>query len=172
MDCYIGEIRLAAWAFDTGEGWMLCDGRQLPIQQYAALYSLLSTAYGGDGKTYFNIPNLMGRTPVCSNATDAYKVGASGGTETVTLTSTTVPAHTHTFKGTSETADKPAVGAGANRLLGASTASLYGAATAANLVAMDDATSESGSSQAHNNMQPSQVMGYYIATMGMYPIRS
>lgn len=169
MECYIGEIRLAAWAFDTNDGWMLCNGRQLPIQQYSALYSLLSTAYGGDGKTYFNIPNLMGRTPVSTDGTQAYKVGASGGAETVTLTSATIPAHTHTFLGTSETADKPGIGAGANRLLGASTASLYGPAT--NLVAMDDATSESGSSAGHNNMQPSLVVGYYIATRGVYPVR-
>jgi microcystin-dependent protein len=170
MDCYLGEIRLAAWAFDTAEGWMLCDGRQLPIQQYSALYSLLSIQFGGDGKTYFNIPDLRGRTPVSTDGTQAYKVGASGGAETVTLTSTTIPAHTHAFLGTSETADKPMVGTGANRLLGASTASLYGS-TAANMVVMDDATSDAGSSQPHNNMQPSQVVGYYIATMGMYPIR-
>lgn len=169
MDCYLGEIRLAAWAFDTSDGWMLCDGRQLQISRYQALYSLLGIAYGGDGKTYFNIPDLRGRTPVSIDGTQAYKMGASGGSETVTLTSTTIPAHTHTFQGTSETADKPAVGTGANRLLGVSTASLYGAA--ANIVAMNDATSEAGSSQAHNNMQPSLVVGYYIATMGMYPIR-
>jgi microcystin-dependent protein len=168
MDSFIGEIRLAAWAFDTNE-WKLCDGRQLPIQQYTPLYSLLGTAYGGDGKTYFNIPDLRGRTPVNSNGTDAYKMGASGGAETVTLTAATTPIHIHTFQGTSQNADKPMIGAGANRLLGASTVNLYG--TAANLVAMNDATEASGGSQAHNNMQPSQVMGYYIATIGAYPIR-
>jgi microcystin-dependent protein len=169
MDCYIGEIRLAAWAFDTSEGWMLCDGRQLRIQQYTALYSLLGTAYGGDGKTYFNIPDLRGRTPACSNATDAYKVGASGGAETVILASNTVPAHNHSFLAASDAADKPAVGPNANRLLGASVANLYGTAT--NLVVMDDATSASGSSEGHNNIQPSLIVGYFIATTGMYPIR-
>jgi microcystin-dependent protein len=169
MDCYLGEIRLAAWAFDTSDGWMLCDGRQLPIQRYQALYSLLGAAYGGDGRTYFNIPDLRGRTPVNSNGTDAYKVGASGGTETVTLTPATAPIHAHLFMGTSQNADKPAIGASANRLLGASTVNLYG--TAANMVAMNDATSNAGGSQAHNNIQPSLVAGYYIATTGVYPMR-
>lgn len=168
MEPFLGEIRLMGFAFDTAEGWLLCDGRILQIRQYSALFSLLSNRFGGDGTTTFAIPDLRGRVGVHFNGT--YQLGTNGGKETVTLTSNEVPPHTHTLNGTSENADKPGVGTSAARLLGVSTATLYGAA--ANMVAMNDATSGSGSSQSHDNMQPSQVVAYCIASVGLYPPRS
>jgi len=171
MEPFLGEIRLMGFAYDTQDGWLLCDGRILLIQKYQALYALIGTQFGGDGKTNFNLPDLRGRVGVNLNATGTYKVGATGGAETVALATDLhdMPAHTHAFMGTSENADKPAVGAGANRLLGVTTATLYGAA--AKMVAMNDATSSYGSSKVHNNMQPSLVVAYCIASQGLWPSR-
>jgi len=167
MEPFVGEVRLMGFAYDTQDGWLLCDGRILQVTRYQALFSLLGNKFGGDGRTTFGIPDLRGRVAVNNNST--YALGATGGAENVALTSTTIPAHTHAINATSETADKAGVGTASTRLLGTTTASLYGSAT--NMVAMNDALSTAGGAASHSNMQPSQVVAYYIATMGLYPQR-
>ncbi len=95
---YIGEIQLFAFSY-APEGWMLCQGQTLNIRQYAALYAVVGTMYGGDGISTFMLPDLRGRAalewgPVTAT-TSAYKQGATAGAETVGLTAATIPAHTH-----------------------------------------------------------------------------
>lgn len=169
MDPFLGEIRLMAFKFDTADGWLLCDGRLLPIMQYQALYSLLGTRYGGDGSTNFAIPDLRGRVALNIDW-DLYDLGEKGGQEYVTLNIATTPPHTHAFVATDEPADRVAVGTKANRMLASSSGAVFG--DAHNLVTMNGTTSTFGGSQGHNNMQPSQVLAYCIASRGLYPPRS
>lgn len=169
MDPFIGEIRLMAFNFDTTDGWLLCDGRLLEVSEYQALFALLGTRYGGDGTTNFAIPDLRGRVAMHTDY-QACPLGYKGGTEWVTLTTDTMPPHTHTFAAANEPADRVAVGPKANRLLASSDGDVYGPALS--VVAMNDATSSFGGSQSHQNMQPSQVIAYCIATEGIFPPRS
>lgn len=168
MDPFLGEIRLMAFSYDTSDGWLRCDGRFLLIREYQALYSLLGTRYGGDGTTTFAIPDLRGRVALSADWED-YDLGAKGGLEYVTLTSATIPPHSHAFLAADEPADKASVGKKATRLLASSSGAVFG--TADNLVAMNAQTSTFGGSQGHNNMQPSLVLAYCIASRGLYPPR-
>ena len=176
-DPFLGEIRLFAFGI-VPQGWAVCDGRQLQINQNNALYSLLSTYFGGDGKTYFNIPDLRGRVPV-HNTLDGNpdtKQGVTAGIEGVTLTSKNVPLHTHTFVVQNKTAT---VGTPAGNLLakgqaGANTLPFYspytsGMSTKTMDVSMIGGTGGNG---AHENRQPSLVLNYCIALTGIYPPRS
>lgn len=168
MDPFLGEIRLMAFDYDTADGWLLCDGRLLPISENMALYSLLGRRYGGDGTTNFAIPDLRGRVAMHADW-ELYQLGDKGGLEHVTLTSATMPPHTHDFVATSEDADRSSVGKKATRMLANAAGAVFG--TAAGMVAMDGTTSSFGGSQSHSNMQPSQVVAYCIATRGIYPVR-
>lgn len=172
MDPFIGEIRIFPldWA---PYGWHLCDGSALPVNQNAALYSLIGNAYGGNTAS-FNLPDLRGRAAVHFGNT--VKVGTAGGTETVTLTANQVPPHTHPVNAV--TANAKNAGAKAHHIATAVTSatpaqpvSLY-STNASNLVALNPATvGSTGNGAAHANMQPYLVLGYFIATTGIYPPR-
>lgn len=148
-------------------GWALCDGTSKPIQQNAALYSLLGLQFGGDSNN-FNLPDLRGRTPVCSGQN--YSTGNAFGAETVALNIDSMPPHSHQVFGSSATANKGAA-AGANDLLAVTTQPIYAAATGGN-VALNPATVSTVGGQAHNNMQPSVVTNFCIALTGVYPSRN
>ncbi|WP_281632760.1 phage tail protein [Flavobacterium luteolum] len=97
VDEYTGEIRLFAGTY-APNGWAFCDGSTLPISQYTALYSIIGTSYGGDGKTTFNLPDLRGRVPIGagqSNSGSLYVVGQTGGREQITILPNEMPYHTH-----------------------------------------------------------------------------
>lgn len=98
MDTYVGEIALFPYSV-IPRGWTICNGRLLPVQQYQALFSLIGTTYGGDGRTNFRVPDLRGRVSVGMQAggAPAYPLGFYGGQEAVTLTNANLPAHTHAF---------------------------------------------------------------------------
>ncbi|MFY8106732.1 MAG: phage tail protein, partial [Elstera sp.] len=100
MDAFIGEIRMFPFGY-APIGWFACDGRLMPIGQYQALYSLLGTRFGGDGKTNFNLPNLNGRIPVDAGVSPTtgtqFVFAQTVGQETVTLNAAQAPSHTHTF---------------------------------------------------------------------------
>lgn len=176
MDPFVGEIRLFAFTNVVPQGWYPCDGRTLPINQNQALYALLGKQYGGDGITNFMLPDLRGRAPVCvvTNSTAPWNPGlqgASAGTETVTLTTTTVPPHTHALNADSGTAHAQrspagnflATGSNANQLI-------YG--TPSNLVGLASTTiGPQGSSVPHANLQPYLVMQYCMAYIGIFPPR-
>jgi microcystin-dependent protein len=171
MEPYIGEIR--AFSFDFAPmNWAICDGRQLAILQNQALYSLLSTQFGGDGRTYFNIPDLRGRFPIFP--TDL-KNGVKDGKENVTLTADNMPAHNHLVNVNTGVASAPKPDS--NFLCTTKPDSQYPAGFTAytdsntNCNMNSNAMSTSGSSSAHNNIQPSLVVTYCIALTGIYPSR-
>lgn len=189
-ESFLGEIALFAFN-NVPDGWLACEGQQLLIQQNQALYSLLGRTYGGDGVTNFNLPDLRGRTPVnYGQMTDANRIlplaqiltmGASGGTETVTLNLTQVPAHSHQF--TTVSTNPSASGVLANAVLSISQKATTTAATAPNappvyaapgaLVTLNTSSlAPAGGSQAHENRQPYLALQYCICKTGIYPMRN
>lgn len=183
MDNFVGEIRLMPFNWAPA-GWVLCDGRLLNIQQNIALYSLINTLYGGDGKTTFAVPDLRGRVPVHRNYNNLsvntqFQVGTAGGAELVTLTQAQVPSHMHTFGAYNGAADQPLPTANLSAMPqpavqnGTTYAppNIYDA-VGTTLVTIDPQTvSISGASAGHPNVQPFMVLNYMIATIGIYPSR-
>jgi microcystin-dependent protein len=112
---YIGEIRLVGFTF-APSGWALCNGQAMPIAEYEALFNLIGTTYGGDGVNTFNLPNLQSRVPFhmgANNMGDNFIIGQIAGSESVTLTTLQIPAHSHTLaanSGTGSQARQPAYG--------------------------------------------------------------
>ncbi|MBA4175048.1 MAG: phage tail protein [Leptothrix sp. (in: Bacteria)] len=170
---FIGEIRPFGFNF-APVGWAQCDGQLLSIAQYSALFSLLGTTYGGDGQSTFGLPDLRGRAPVHPGngpGLPPVSQGEVGGAETVTLLPQHLPPHGHT---TRASADLAAGTSPAGNLMGAKGrggVDVYAAPT--NLTALaPGAVSSAGSSQAHDNMQPSLVVNFCIALEGIYPSRN
>jgi microcystin-dependent protein len=180
-DYFVGEIRIFPYQRNRiPSGWLPCDGTLLNIQGYSALYSLLGTAFGGDGRTTFALPDLRGRTGIGRGIGQlpgrTYQVGQAGGVENAALTAAQTPAHIHAF--TANT------GAGTTTPIAGNTISSWGAslkvtapqnlyATPGNApVALNPATiSVTGSGAGHNNMQPFEVLIACIASNGLYPSR-
>lgn len=170
---FIAEIRIFAGNF-APRGWAFCDGQLLPISQNTALFSLIGTTYGGDGRTTTALPNLKGRAPMHPGrgpGLTARRLGEKGGVENVTLTEAQMPNHTHTLQGVQRpaTQDDPAAQFYPGVTVGATP---YRDSTG-NLVDMaDQALVNTGGSQDHNNMQPFLAINYIIALVGLYPSRS
>ena len=169
-DPFIGEIRIFAGTF-APQGWAFCDGQLLAIAQNTALFSLLGTNYGGDGRTTFGLPDLRGRVPMHAGSgpglTPRY-LGQKGGQEQVTLNESQIPAHTHQAKASSEAPDtnSPENAVSAQKVR----THLYN--TGPSDVNMGTtAISSTGGSQAHDNMQPYQCLNYIICLQGLYPSR-
>ena len=168
---FVGEIRMFAGNF-APRGWAFCDGQLLPVSQNTALFSLIGTTYGGDGRTTTALPNLQGRAPMHPGRgpglTDR-RLGQNGGTETVTLSEAQLANHTHTLQATvSRGSSSQPQGNAFNRSVGDTA---YHAPT--NLTGMSAAmAANSGGSQAHNNMQPFLTLNFIIALQGLYPSRS
>jgi microcystin-dependent protein len=167
---FIGEIRIFAGNY-APLGWALCNGQLLPIQQYTALFSLLGTMYGGDGKTNFALPNLQGRAAMNAGTGPGLTqriVGQTGGAEQVNLTVGQMAAHNHvpqcTGSATIETG-ADAIWAGARRGGG----SMYAATASTQMSAA--ALDMAGGSMPHNNMQPNLPLNYIIALQGIFPQR-
>jgi microcystin-dependent protein len=172
---YLGQIRILGSSF-APHGFLLCNGTQLPMQQYAALYSLLGTQFGGDGRTNFLIPDMRGRTMIgCGTyGTKVYYVGqnANCGQESVTLTTAQVPAHTHTLNGSNQPGT---VGANGNVISGsrevASRELLYGVASSGTQAVLANSVSIYGQGGSHTNMQPYLTLNFSMCTNGYYPTR-
>ena len=163
---FLSEIRIMSFGFPP-KGWATCDGQLLPINQNQALFSLLGTTYGGDGRVNFGLPNLQSRTPI--HMGNGHTLGERGGEQAHTLSIAEIPTHTHSMNGTTAAATLGNPGAlGANVLAKSAGASMYGAAD--NLGVMDSrAVSNVGGSQAHLNMQPFLVLNFSIALQGIFP---
>ena len=164
-DPFVAEIALFPFNFAPPE-WAWCDGQLLPISQNIALFSLLGTQYGGDGRSTFALPNLNGRTPLGwgqGPGLSLYDIGQEGGTEAVTLLPSEIPLHAHTVGVASTTATTPnpaaAVPATAEAELYHSTGQAVGALQPA------------GGGAPHNNMQPYLTLYYAIALQGIFPPR-
>jgi microcystin-dependent protein len=159
---FLSEIRIMSFGFPP-KGWALCDGQLLPINQNQALFSLLGTTYGGDGRVNFGLPNLQGRVPIHMGS--GHTLGERGGEQGHTLSISEIPTHVHTMSGTTAATNPQPVPVNAYL---APTASMYGAAT--NLTSLNPGSLTSvGGSQAHLNMQPFLVLNFSIALQGIFP---
>ncbi len=178
---YLGEIKIVGFNF-APEGWSQCDGQLLPINQNQALYALLGSTYGGDGRTNFALPDLRGRTPVHDG--NDIRLGQAQGTENVVINRRTMPAHTHTIKGTTTLADKGSAGRNTNRAFATVAESepgdiIYGSLPPSPEVILPTLVplasgiiQDTGGGQAHKNMQPSLVLNFTIALVGLFPPRN
>jgi microcystin-dependent protein len=172
---FVAEIRIFAGNF-APTGWALCDGQLLPISQNTALFSLLGTTYGGDGRTTFALPNLQGSAPISfgqgPGLSDRF-LGDVGGSQTVTLITPEIPLHTHTAQAfTTSKADQtsPAGHVWSKAQAGRQPLPMYSATAGAPMDAQ--ALAVSGGSVAHNNMMPYLTLTFIIALQGVYPPRS
>jgi microcystin-dependent protein len=170
-DPFIGEIRMFGFGF-APQGWAQCNGQLLPIQENTALFSLLGTSYGGDGRTTFALPDLRSRVPVGQGqgpGLSSYAQGQAGGAETVTLTAAQMPGHVHPVKASSTTADSDQP---AGRTLARSAGHIYTDKPAASTDMNAAMLGQAGDSQPHGNIQPCLAVNFCIATEGIFPPRS
>lgn len=172
-DPFVAEIRIVPFNF-APKGWAWCDGQILPLSQNTALFSLLGTTYGGDGKSNFALPDLQGKAamhPGQGPGLSLHDLGESGGSETVTLLESEIPSHTHTITAKDED--------GMRRIPGTmylanteAAEKIYNNSTSGLTTMSGDAVSVAGGSQAHNNLQPYLVCYFVIALQGVYPSRT
>lgn len=167
---FVGEIRMFGGNF-APRGWAYCDGQLLSISQNDALFSLLGTVYGGDGRTTFGLPDMRGRVPIHQGSgagLSPRRLGATGGAESVILTANQVADHTHTISATTNSASDTLP---TNKTLATAGANIYGSGTQSTLA--DSAVGNSpGSSQSHTNLMPTMCVNFIIALFGIYPSRS
>ena len=171
---YIGEIRMFAFGSrGAPNGWQACDGSLLPIAEYETLFTLIGTIYGGDGQSTFAVPDLRGRVPIHQGTGPGlsnYVIGQRAGTETVTVTPSQMPAHTHTAVATTAAATTGTPG----------NAVLPGAVSGATMYVTDltgaapfslggSAVSLAGGSQPHENCMPTLTVQFCIAVYGIFP---
>lgn len=167
---FVAEIRIFAGNF-APKSWAMCNGQILPISQNTALFSLLGTYYGGDGKSTFALPDLQSRVPIGAGQgpglTDRF-LGEEGGSNAVALLTSEIPSHTHTLQGANAPLKRRNP---TNALLtSVSGANVY-AATAPDTLMASEAVGITGSSLPHNNMQPYLTLNFIIALQGIYPAR-
>jgi microcystin-dependent protein len=166
MDNFIGEIRPVGFNF-APQGWAMCAGQLLPIEQNDTLFTLIGTTFGGDGETTFALPDLRGRAIEGAHTTGAppgLEIGSTDGVETVTLTATQVPAHTHSalVSTAAATSFSPVSNVPAK-----AARTVFGAAGAETLAA--DTVQTAGGGAPHNNLQPYLCVNYIIALVGFFP---
>ena len=167
-DPFVAEIRMFGFNF-APTGWAQCNGQLLPLSQNTALFSLLGTFYGGDGKSTFALPNLQGSSPVHQGqgqGLSEYFLGQQGGSEFVTLLVSEIPLHTHAFSCSEEVVNEAQAsnfffGAGETR---------YAAPAAVTQMA-PQALAPAGGSLPHNNLMPYLVVNFCIALQGVFPAR-
>ena len=162
---FLSEIRLMSFNFPP-KGWSFCDGTLLPINQNQALFSLMGTTYGGDGRQTFGLPDLQDRVPMHMGS--GHTLGERGGEQAHTLSISELPTHVHTANATSASADSPAPSA--TRMLAQSALSpLYHPPTSSLQTMAGNALANVGGSQAHLNTQPFLVINFCIALQGIFP---
>ena len=171
-DPFVAEIRIYPFNF-APRGWAFCNGQLLPISQNTALFSLLGTYYGGDGRSTFGLPNLQSRAvmhPGQGPGLSLRGLGETGGSDTVTLLQSQIPSHTHALVASNEIGeDRKAVGEAMARSTGGP---LYGLVPATPVALAPEAVGPAGSSQPHNNLLPYLTLNFCIALQGVFPPRS
>ena len=171
-DPFVAEIRMFGGNF-APRGWAMCNGQLLPISQNTALFSLLGTTYGGDGKSTFALPDLQGACPIAPGQGPGLSdrvLGEQGGSQFVTLLQSEIPAHTHAINAY---ADDPAdIGIPSPDVIIGATAGLNLYSSTANNTTMNlQALSVYGGSLPHNNMPPYLTVTFLIALQGVFPAR-
>ena len=168
---FLAEIRIVGFTF-APRGWAFCDGQIMPINQNQALFSLLGTMYGGDGRTTFALPDLRGRVPVHlgnSNGGASIQQGQKGGEEVHTLSTAEMPQHNHVMQASGSDGNSTNVG---NALLAREAGGIYLASAASPAQLMAGMIANAGGSQAHENMQPYLTLNFCIALQGLFPSRN
>ncbi len=170
---FIGEIRMFGGNF-APRGWALCDGQLLRIADNSALFSLLGTIYGGDGRTTFGLPDLRGRVPVHMGQGPGMtnrRIGQRAGAETVTLSTAELPSHTHAMGASSQAGTSAGPAAAVPAAVGLT--AQYSTAGASPGNEMNAAAiGAAGGGQAHTNVQPFQCVNFIIALTGLFPSRN
>jgi microcystin-dependent protein len=166
---FVAEIRIFGFNFPP-TGWAFCNGQLMPISQNTALFSLLGTFYGGDGKSTFALPNLQGSVPMHPGQAQGFSqhfLGEQSGSETVTLLISEIPLHTHIHSESTRSSDNLNPGG-----LSLGTGNSIYAAPASQVQMAPQALAPAGSSFPHNNMMPYLTLNYCIALQGIFPPRS
>ena len=164
-DSYTGEIRMFAGNFAPA-GWMFCEGQLLPISEYETLFNAIGTTYGGDGEETFALPDLRGRVPM--HWGNGFSLAEPGGVETVPLTVSQIPNHTHALLATPNIASASAATGGAAAVTQASTITPYGTDAPLTTLA-PSAVGSTGGSQPHDNFQPYLCVSFIISLFGFFP---
>ncbi len=169
---FLAEIKIMSFNF-APQGWAMCNGQLLPINQNQALFSLLGTMYGGNGQTNFALPDLRGQTPL--HVGGSFNVqGQRGGEQAHTLSQAEMPLHTHPLNASNTQADQATLVTPPNNtpnILAAVAGAQYAAASS--LTPLDPSTvTNAGGSQAHLNMQPFLTLTFCIALQGIFPSRN
>ncbi|MFK0278488.1 phage tail protein [Ensifer sp. NPDC090286] len=172
---YVGQIMMGGFGF-APRSFAFCNGQILAINQNQALFSLVGTTYGGNGSTTFALPNLQGRTPVSAGQSadpnwqpPAHAIGKIDGVENVTLNSQQIPSHLHVGNGAT------ALGGERNpegKLFGTTSAPVYAKTGGVQVLLSPQTVASTGGNLPHANMQPYNVINFFIALAGVYPSRS
>lgn len=168
-DPFVAEIRIFPFNF-APKGWAWCDGQLLPLSQNTALFSLLGTVYGGDGKSNFALPDLQGNAPMHPGqgpGLSLHALGETGGSETVSLLESEIPSHSHSVRALNQpglTATPAGNIPARNRF--------YYSGSAPTVTMSDKALAPAGGDQPHNNMQPYLTFYFCIAMQGVFPPRT
>jgi microcystin-dependent protein len=165
---FLAEIRIMSFGF-APKGWALCNGQLLPINQNQALFSLLGTTYGGDGRVNFALPDLRSRVPIFFG--QGFTQGEKGGQEAHTITMSEMPQHNHFVNASSSQADSAfiqSVSPASQNVFGTVAGGIYGA-FAAPVAMLPSSITNAGGSQPHENRQPFLVLSFCIALQGIFP---
>jgi len=171
MDPFIAEIRIFPFNF-APKGWAFCDGQILPLSQNTALFSLLGTTYGGDGKSNFALPDMQGNAPMHPGqgpGLSLHDLGETGGSDTVTLLESEIPGHSHAFN--ASLSDGTSVRPG-GQLFAQGVGVQMWTTGSTNQQAGPSFVAPAGGDQPHNNMQPYLTLNFCIALQGVYPPRT
>jgi microcystin-dependent protein len=172
MDPFVAEIRIFPFDF-APKGWAFCDGQIMSLSQNTALFSLLGTTYGGDGKSNFALPDMQGNAPMHPEqgpGLSLHDLGEVGGSDTVVLQESEIPSHSHTWSAANSdgTDQSPA-----NEFMAGGIGGISTYAAPASLTALsDNALAPAGGDLPHNNLQPYLTLNFCIALQGVFPPRT